>query len=112
MANTISLIVYPAKEPAKTKSIFSTFLGAEPYVDSPYYAGYKLDNLEVGLDPHGKEVICYIDVADIRSSLKALTDAGGVVRQEIRNVGGGLLVATVSDASGNTLGLRGREQPR
>jgi predicted enzyme related to lactoylglutathione lyase len=81
-------------------------LGVEPYVDSTYYVGYKLGNLEVGLDPNGKAVICYIDVIDIKSSLQTLVDAGAVIQQDIKEVGGGLLIAQVKDANGNVLGLR------
>jgi len=107
MAQNIKLIVYPAKNLKEAKALFSAFLGVEPYVDGPYYVGYKLENLEVGLDPHGQAVICYIDVVDIKKSLLTLVDAGWVIQQDIRDVGGGLLIAQIKDANGNTLGLRG-----
>jgi predicted enzyme related to lactoylglutathione lyase len=106
MANNIKLIVYPAKDLEKTKSFYSKFLGVEPYVDGPYYVGYKLDNLEVGLDPNGQAVICYIDVTDIKSSLQTLVDAGAVIQQDIKDVGGGMLIAQIKDANDNILGLR------
>ena len=48
----VSLIVYPAKELASTKQIFSKFLGVEPYVDGPYYVGYKVGDMEIGFDPN------------------------------------------------------------
>ncbi len=108
MANNIKLIVYPAKDLEKAKSVYSKFLGVDPYVDGGYYVGYKLDNLEVGLDPNGQAVICYIDVTDIKSSLRALVNAGAVIQQDVRDVGGGLLIAQVKDANGNILGLRGK----
>lgn len=106
MANNIKLIVYPAKDLEKTKSICSKFLSVEPYVDGTYYVGYKLDNLEVGLDPHGQAVIAYIDVTDIKKSLQTLVDAGAVIQQDIKNVGGGLLIAQIKDANDNIFGLR------
>jgi hypothetical protein len=109
MANTIKLIVYPAKDLEKTKSLISKFLGVEPYIAGSYYVGYKLDNLEVGLDPSGQSVICYIDVTDIKISLQTLVDAGGVIQQDIKKVGGGLLIAQIKDANGNVFGFRGRE---
>jgi hypothetical protein len=28
-------------------------LGVAPYVDAPYYVGFKVGELEVGLDPNG-----------------------------------------------------------
>src|SRR3954447_19600069 len=106
MANNIKLIVYPAKDLEKTKSFYSKFLGVEPYVDGPYYVGYKLDNLEVGLDPNGQAAICYIDVTDVKSSLQTLVDTGAVIQQDIKDVGGGMLIAQIKDASDNILGLR------
>ncbi len=37
--NKVSLIVFPVKELASAKQIFSKFLGVEPYVDAVYYVG-------------------------------------------------------------------------
>ena len=74
--------------------------------NSAILCGYKLENPEVGLDPNDQAVICYIDVTDIKSSLQTLIDAGAVIQQDIRDVGGGLLIAQIKDANGNVLGLR------
>ena len=106
MAQDIKLIVYPVKDLAAAKTLYGKFLGVEPYVDGEYYVGYKLGNLEVGLDPNGQDVIAYIDVADIKSDLQAFVDAGATTHQEPKDVGGGLLIAQVKDANGNVLGLR------
>ncbi len=106
MTNTIKLIVFPAKDLDKAKTFHHTFLGAEPYVDGAYYVGYRVGDLEVGLDPNGQDVVSYIDVDDIESSLKKLEATGATVHMDIKNVGGGLLVAQVEDADGNILGLR------
>ena len=109
MANEIQVIVYPVKDLEKAKSIYDEFLGVKPYVDSSFYVGYKLDKLEVGLDPNGEAIVGYIDVTDIKSSLQSLLDAGAVIHQEIRKVAEGLLIAQVKDPNGNILGLRGPE---
>jgi predicted enzyme related to lactoylglutathione lyase len=107
VAQDIKLIVYPVKDLEAAKTLYGKFLGAEPYADSPYYVGYKLGNLEVGLVPGGQEdVISYIDVADIKSELQALVDAGATIHQEPKDVAEGLLIAQVKDADGNVLGLR------
>jgi predicted enzyme related to lactoylglutathione lyase len=45
-------------------------------------------------------------VTDITASVKALVDAGGTVVQEITDVGYGMLVASVKDSNGATVGLR------
>ena len=105
MANSIPLIVFPVKDLDKAKNFYTTFLGTEPYAESPYYVGYKVDDREVGLDPNGKAVVCYIDVDDIESRLKTFTDAGATIVMDSKDVGGGLLVAQV-EVEGNVLGLR------
>jgi predicted enzyme related to lactoylglutathione lyase len=110
MANPIKLIVFPVKDVDKAKTLFNTFLGVEPYVDGTYYVGYKVGDLEVGLDPNGQDVVSYIDVDDIHSSLKGLEAIGAELHADAKNVGGGLLVAQVKDADGNILGLR--QQPK
>ena len=106
MAENVKLIVYPAKDLTAGKAFFNTFLGVEPYVDGDYYVGYKAENMEVGLDPNGQEIIAYIEVADIKASLQTLVDAGASTQQEPTDVGGGMLIAKVKDANGNVLGLR------
>ena len=106
MVQSIKLIVYPAKDIEKAKIFYSRFLGTDPYVDGPYYVGYKLDNIEVGLDPNGQAVVGYVDVADIKERLQNLVDAGGVIQQDVKDVGGGMLIAQVKDANHNILGLR------
>jgi predicted enzyme related to lactoylglutathione lyase len=106
MVENVKLLVYPAKDLEASKALFKTFLGTEPYVDSEYYVGYKVDNMEVGLDPHGSAVIAYIDTADIKASLQTLVEAGASVVQEPKDVGGGLLIAQAKDANGNVVGLR------
>jgi len=106
MAQDIKLIVYPVKDLEAAKTLYGKFLGVEPYADGEYYVGYKLGNLEVGLDPNGQAVIAYVDVDDIKSYLQTLADAGATTQQEPKDVGGGLLIAQVKDADGNVLGLR------
>jgi predicted enzyme related to lactoylglutathione lyase len=103
----IKLIVYPVKDVEKAKAFYSKFLDAEPYVASSYYVGYRVGDLEVGLDPNSVVgPIAYTDVTDIKSSLQAMVTVGAEVVQDIKEVGGGLLVAQVKDADGNVVGLR------
>ncbi|MCU1489278.1 MAG: hypothetical protein JWM85_683 [Acidimicrobiaceae bacterium] len=107
MAQDIKLIVYPAKDLESAKAVFSSFLGAEPYADAPYYVGYKTASQEVGLDPNGQAIVSYIDVTDVKNSLQALLDAGAVIQQEIKEVAPGMVIAQVKDLNNNVLGLRG-----
>jgi predicted enzyme related to lactoylglutathione lyase len=106
MAQNIKLIVYPAKDLERAKALFDKFLGVKPYADGSFYVGYRLNDLEVGLDPNGQAVIAYTDVADIKATLQTLLEAGATKHQDVKDVGRGLLIAQVKDANGNVLGLR------
>jgi predicted enzyme related to lactoylglutathione lyase len=111
MARNIKILVYPVKDVEKAKAFFGKFLDTEPYVASSYYVGFRVGDLEVGLDPNSKVgPIAYIDVLDIKSALKSMTEAGGVIVQDVKEVGGGLLIATVKDADGNVVAFR--QQPK
>ena len=110
MANNIQIIVFPAKDLDKAKNFYNTFLGTEPYVDGPYYVGYKVGDQEVGLDPNSTVgPIIYTDVQDIKRSLQDMTEVGAEIVQEPKDVGAGLLIAQVKDAVGNVVGFR--QQP-
>jgi predicted enzyme related to lactoylglutathione lyase len=103
-------IIYPTRDLARAKTLFSALLGVEPSMDAAYYVGFDVAGQHVGLDPHGHGKgmtgpVGYWHVDDIRRSLKALLDAGAEVQQEVKDVGGGKLIASVKDADGNVIGL-------
>jgi predicted enzyme related to lactoylglutathione lyase len=108
MTDGPKLIVYPVSDLENSKKLFTSLLGVEPYADTPYYVGYKTDGMEIGLDPRGKSSgpIVYWDTDDINARLGDLTAAGWKTEAEPRDVGGGLLVASVTDAKGNVIGFR------
>lgn len=107
MEKRVTLIVYPVNDIEQAKTFYGTFLGVEPYVDSPYYVGYKVGELEVGLDPNAEAgPIGYTDVDDIKAGLQAMTNSGAEVVGDVQDVGNGLLIAQVKDANGNVVGLR------
>ncbi len=110
MAENIGILVYPAKDLDAGKVFFNTILGVEPYVEGEYYVGYKVNGLEIGLDPNGNAIVAYVDVQDIKESLKSILSSGASIYQDIRDVGYGLLIAQVKDTNGNILGLR--QQPK
>jgi predicted enzyme related to lactoylglutathione lyase len=65
----------------------------------------------VALDPNGHKQgmtgpVSFWDVDDIEKTMAALVEAGGTVASPARDVGGGMLVAIVTDADGNPIGLR------
>ena len=107
----VTTIIYPVKDLAQAKKIFSALLGVEPIADAPYYVGYNVGGQDIGLDPNGHKSgmtgpVGYYEVSDIRQTLQQLLDAGATLQQDVRDVGGGLLIATVVDGDGNAIGLR------
>lgn len=111
MNQGISLFVYPVKDIAQAKTLYSKLLGVEPYVASTYYVGFRVGDQEIGLDPNGHHKgmtgpIGYCQVDDIQNSLQVLLDAGAQTQQEVTDVGGGMLIAWVKDADNNLIGLR------
>jgi predicted enzyme related to lactoylglutathione lyase len=107
MDQGMRLLVFPVKDLAKAKTFYRELLGVDPYADAPYYVGFRTGDLEIGLDPRGKSAgpLAYWEVDDIRKRLKELAGAGAAQEQDVRDVGGGKLIATVKDADGNVVGL-------
>jgi predicted enzyme related to lactoylglutathione lyase len=107
----VNVIVHPVKDLAKAKSLYAALLGIEPYVDQPYYVGFRPGEVELGLDPKGHDKgmtgpVAYWAVDDLDGHLQRLVDAGATVRQPVTDVGGGRRIATVTDADGNVIGLQ------
>lgn len=107
MNQGVRTIIYPVKDIARAKTLFCKLLGVEPYADQPYYVGFRVGDQEIGLDPNGHYwgMTGYYHVDDIKQSLQSILDAGAHIQQEIKDVGGGRLTATVRDADGNIIGL-------
>ena len=53
MSEGIRTLIYPVRNVEQTKSLLALALGAEPYVDTPYYVGFQSNGFKVGLDPNG-----------------------------------------------------------
>ncbi|MDO0930865.1 glyoxalase [Streptomyces sp. DG2A-72] len=110
MTAGVNTIIYPVKDITRAKALFSALLEVEPYADEPYYVGFKAAGQDVGLDPNGHAKgmtgpVPYWTVTDIRARLAALLDAGAELLQDVKDVGGGRLIAFVKDADGNLVGL-------
>jgi hypothetical protein len=86
MVLNIKLLVYSVKDVEKAKAFYGKFLEAQPYVASAYYVGYRVGEVEVGLDPNSKVgPIAYTDVKDIKSSLQAMTQVGAEIVQDVKD---------------------------
>ena len=110
MNQGIKTVIYPVKDIAAAKKLYSKLLGVEPYANQAYYVGFRVGDQEIGLDPNGHKQgmtgpVGYYHVDDIKKSLQQLLDAGATVQQEVKDVGGGKLIAAVLDADSNIIGL-------
>lgn len=110
MSQGIRTFIYPVKDIARAKKLYRKLLGVEPYMDAPYYVGFRIGDQEIGLDPQGHNQgmtgpVGYWEVDDIKKSMKLLLSAGAQAQQEVKDVGAGKLIASVKDADGNVTGL-------
>ena len=107
MNQGIKTVLYPVKDMKQATTLFSKFLGVDPYAEQPYYVGFKVEGQDIGLVPNNPEgaVAAFYHVDDIKNSLQILTGGGANIIQDIKNVGGERLVATVKDKDNNIIGL-------
>lgn len=108
MTPAMKTIIYPVKDLEKAKRLFAALTGVAPHANSgPYYAYFETEGLHIGLDPNGQGggPTAFWTVPDIKARLAALVAAGAAPGQDIRDVGGGRLIATVRDEAGNLVGL-------
>jgi predicted enzyme related to lactoylglutathione lyase len=112
MAGTqgIKTVLHPVSDLAKAKQVYTALLGTPPQHDSDYYVGFDVAGQHIGLVPGGgpqnmTSPVAYWHVDDIEAKLAEVTAAGATVHEAAHDVGGGRLVATVTDTDGNVLGL-------
>jgi predicted enzyme related to lactoylglutathione lyase len=106
----IMTVLHPVSDLGAAKAVYSALLGMEPQHDAPYYVGYEAAGQHIGLVPGGgpqgmTTPVAYWHVSDIEAKLAEVTAAGGTVKDAVRDVGGGRLVATFTDPDGNVLGV-------
>ena len=106
----IKTVLHPVSDVGKAKAVYTALLGVAPSTDDPYYVGFDVAGQHIGLLPGGgpqgmTSPVAYWHVSDIEAKLAEVSAAGATVKQSAHNVGGGRLVATVTDPDGNVLGL-------
>jgi predicted enzyme related to lactoylglutathione lyase len=106
----LKTVIYPVKDLAGAKKVYGTLFGVTPVMDEPYYVQFSFAGQDIGLDPNGHSKgmtgpVGYWHVDDINETLKHLLDAGAETQQPVNDVGGGKLIATVTDPDGNLIGL-------
>jgi predicted enzyme related to lactoylglutathione lyase len=95
----------------KAKEWYSTVLGLSPYFDAPFYVGFNVGGFELGLDPDasgvavGSNAVAYWGVLDIEVAYQRLQTLGARLHSPIKEVGGGIQVAQVTDPFDNVGGI-------
>jgi predicted enzyme related to lactoylglutathione lyase len=106
----IRTVLHPVSDLAAAKAVYTALLGRQAQTDGSYYVGFDVEGQHIGLVPGGgpqgmTSPVAYWHVADIEAKLAEVTAAGAAVKEPAHDVGGGRLVATVTDPDGNVLGL-------
>ena len=106
----IKTMLHPVSDLANAKAVYTALLGFPPQHDSSYYVGFDAESQHIGLVPGGgpqgmTSPVAYWEVSDIEAKLAEVTAAGATVNEPAHDVGGGRVVATVTDPDGNVLGL-------
>ena len=106
----IKTVLHPVSDLARSKEMYAALLGIRPQTDGSFYVGFEVEGQQIGLVPGGgpqgmTSPVAYWHVPDIEAKLAEVTAAGATVKEPVRDVGGGRLVAAFTDPDGNVLGL-------
>lgn len=111
MIQGLRTVVYHADDLPKAKQWYAKVLGREPYFDQPFYVGFNVGGYELGLNPDtskatkGGSAFAYWGVADCKTAYQKLLALGAEEHAAPEEVGGGIVVATVTDPFGNVFGV-------
>jgi len=101
-------VIYPSPDLDAAKAWWTTLLGLEPYFDEPFYVGYSVAGYELGLLPDGAPedgALTYWGVDDVTEAVRAAVASGATEHTPAREVGDGIVTATVRTPQGAVLGL-------
>jgi predicted enzyme related to lactoylglutathione lyase len=111
MMQGLRTVIYTVPDLVAAKAWYSRILGIEPYFAEVFYVGFQVGGFELGLDPdmgdagQGGGVVAYWGVADAGAAQANLLEQGARAHEPVRDVGGGIRVATVKDPFGNVFGV-------
>jgi predicted enzyme related to lactoylglutathione lyase len=112
MIQGLRTVCYTTPDIIKGRDWYSRILGIQPYFDQPYYVGFNVGGYELGLVPDGEPaakrgagVVAFWAVDDAHAEYKRLLDLGAQPHEEVKDVGEGILVASVRDPFGNVFGI-------
>lgn len=107
--NILDNILYTVSDIDAAKALHASILDTQPHTDTPYYVGFEIAGVEIGLTPAqpgtAPGAIAHIRVPDLDAAIRRALDAGAILVSAPREVGSGNSVATLSSPDGTALGL-------
>src|SRR5688572_8285048 len=98
--------MYEVTDLARAKAWYAELVGHAPYFDEPFYVGFDVGGYELGLHPAAAERhFAYWGVSDVAKALARAIELGAKPHTDAQEVGGGIVVGSVTDPFGNTLGV-------
>jgi len=104
--------IYKVHDLDAAKKWYGEAFDQSPYFDEPFYVGFDIGGFELGLMPDDMQsdektsnVLSYWGVEDIAKAIAHFVKLGATIMDPATNVGGQIVVATVSDPFGNAIGL-------
>ncbi|HZV07639.1 MAG TPA: VOC family protein [Gemmataceae bacterium] len=109
MIQGLRTAIYPTPDLARGKEWYRQVLGRDPYFDEPFYVGFAVGGFELGLIPDGEPgmagVQVYWGVSNVEVELARLKALAAEVHEPVKDVGGGIKVASVRDPFGNLFSI-------
>lgn len=109
MIKGLRTAIYAVGDMEKGKSWYRKVLDKAPYFDEPFYVGFAVGGFELGLIPDGAPsadgVHVFWGVPDADAELRRLTGFGAAIHAPVKDVGGGIKLASVVDPFGNVFGI-------
>lgn len=104
----LQTVIYPAPNLAESKAYWVNLLGIQPYLDEPYYVGFKVGGYELGLLPNGNPSegsTAYWGVANVQEAMTAAIALGAVESWPATDNGNGITTGTVKLPDGTRVGF-------
>ena len=111
LSQGLRTVIYHVPDLDRAKAWYSAAFGVLPYFEAPFYVGFNIGGFELGLDPDmsgvkaGSNVEAYWGVANADAAFRDLVGKGAQAHTPVREVGGGIRVATLTDPFGNVIGI-------
>lgn len=104
--------IYAVTDLDRAKAWYRSLLGVEPYFDEPFYVGFNVRGLELGLhpaeaaqQPGAGGAVPYWGVESMPRAWARLLKLEARPVSPPQDVGGGIQVAVASDPFGNPIGV-------